>query len=1114
MALTNNERVGKALENLRAGLAPFVQRELQEAYGDTWHEKTNQTLADTKLAVGGSAKEPLWDVLALLVLIDREWRDIFKSVLSRSDRSIAIELMDVRNSWAHQETFSNDDTDRALDSVQRLLTGVTATAEADAVGKLKYELRRATFDRQVHNERRKEAYLPVEGQPSAGLKPWREVVMPHPDVASGRFKQAEFAADLWQVYIGEGEDEYRDPVQFFRRTFLTNGLELLLTNALRRLGGEGGDPVIKLQTNFGGGKTHSMLALFHLFSGRRAAELAGLEDVFAKAGVKEPPKIRRAVLVGNKISPGAPEKKPDGCVVRTLWGELAWQLGGKEGYALVKADDEHATNPGDTLRKLFNKFGPCLILIDEWVAYARQLHDNSALPGGDFDTHFTFAQALTEAVRATKNSLVVVSIPASDDPTAINEDGVSDLEVGGVRGREALKKLENIIGRNETPWRSATGKESFEIVRRRLFQPITDPRSFVARDTVARAFAEMYRANKAEFPPDATEGAYEQSIKDAYPIHPEIFKRLNDDWSTLVTFQRTRGVLRLMAAVIHSLWEREDKSLIIMPGSLPIDDPVVQPEFTRYLPPTWAPVIEHDVDGPDALPLQIDRSKPNLGRYSAARRVARTVYLGSAPTLDAANKGIEDLRIKLGCTQPGEAVAVFGDALRYLSESATYLYVNGRRYWFSTQPTVNRLADERAGQRTTDDVFEEIRRRMREDAVHRGDFTKVHAVPASTGDVADEPGARLVVLGPETVHAAKEAESPARRLCVQLLDWRGNSPRNYANALAFLAPDRTRFSELEKAARMFLAWKSIDDQHKELNLDTFQQNQAKTKHEQWNDTVRRLVAETYIWLIVPEQSDPKDKKTLELRELKLTGTDSVGIRASKRMKNEGLLLASWAGSALRLELDRVPLWRGNHVSVKTLAEDFAKYPYLQRLRSSDVLAEAIADGVSSMTWSTDSFAYADSWDEAAKRYRNLRAGRQILVDPDSDCLVVKPDIAAEQATREAANTSTTPGAQVSGPGTSGGTTGIKGSQPPLPPQPAKLTRFYGTVEVDPVRVNKDVQQISQEVVQHFAGMLGAKVKLTLEIQATAEQGFPEDLIRTVRENSTTLKFSQRDFSES
>ena len=386
-----------------------------------------------------------------------------------------------------------------------------------------------------------------------------------------------------------------------------------------------------------------------------------------------------------------------GKVVRTLWGELAWQIGGAEAYARIAKDDEHATSPGDALRQLLIDYGPCLILMDEWVAYARQLHDQSDLPGGSFETQFTFAQALTESVKLAGNCLLVVSLPASDS-TDSPHTHADDVEVGGQRGREALDRLRNVIGRIESSWRPASAEEGFEIVRRRLFEPFADPAQFKDRDVVARAFADCYRSQHQEFPPECRDAGYEQRITAAYPIHPEIFDRLYSDWSTLVTFQRTRGVLRLMAAVIHSLWEKGDRNPLIMPANLSIDDPRVQFELTRYLPEHWVPVIEKDVDGQQALPLRIDGEVANLGKSSACRRVARAVYLGSAPAAGSAQRGIEDRRIKPGCVLPGESPAVFGDALRRLATRATYLYQDGSRYWYDTRPTVTKLAEDRAEQ--------------------------------------------------------------------------------------------------------------------------------------------------------------------------------------------------------------------------------------------------------------------------------------------------------------------------------------------------------------------------------------------------------------------------------
>ncbi|MBM4045934.1 MAG: ATP-binding protein [Planctomycetes bacterium] len=1116
MAKTNRDRVGEALELLSKGLLPFIEREMKPVHGDKWKAVAEQSFGEKK----ASWSDPQ---TALVVMWD-QWGAVFKNALGHAERSLVSELREVRNRWAHMESFSTDDAYRALDSVGRLLTAVSAP-EAEEVEKRKMELLRLRFEEQRRAEARKAAVAPVEGRPAANLKPWREVVTPHPDVASGRYQQAEFAADLWQVYLGEGSDEYKDPTEFFRRTFLTEGLKQLLTRAVERLSQNGGDPVVELQTNFGGGKTHSMLALYHLISGTAAADLPGVDDLLKQKGLALPKGVRRAVIVGTKISPGQTHKKPDGTVIRTLWGEIGWQLGGKEGYKLVKEADETATNPGDGLRELFNRYAPCLVLIDEWVAYARQLHDNGGLPGGTFDTQFTFAQALTEAARAAKKTLLVVSIPASESSSPrAGRERISDIEVGGERGRAALTRLKNAIGRVEASWRPASPDEGFEIVRRRLFQPITDPTKFVDRDQVARAFVEMYGTQQQEFPSECREASYERRVKAAYPIHPELFDRLYSDWSTLEKFQRTRGVLRLMAAVIHSLWERQDGNLLIMPANVPVDDPRVQFELTRYLEDQWVPVIEKDVDGPHSLPLALDRENPNLGRYSACRRVSRAIYIGSAPTQRAANRGIDDRHVRLGCVQPGESAAVFGDALRRLTDQATYLYVDGKRYWFSTQPTVTRLADDRASQllEREDIVVEEIGRRLGLQGRTRGDFARIHACAAS-GDVPDDREARLVILGPEHPHVARDPNSSARQEAARVLESRGASSRTYKNMLVFLAADQTRLKDLEHATRQYLAWKGIWEERETLNLDAFQSRQAETKCRTADETVDARIPEAYQWLLVPgmekkpNEDDPDPQGKTVWTEIRQQGQEPLAIRASKKLKNEEMLLAQLGGPRLRHELDRVPLWRGEHVGVKQLAEDFATYLYLPRLCDDSVLLDAIRDGLQRLTWQSDTFAYADGWDEQRKKYIGLQTGPQVRVLMDERSMLVKPDVAVAQM--QAERQPTTPGQPVVGDGAvavigqPGGTTrpGV-GVEPPIAvPQPPR--RFHGTVTLDATRIGRDASQVAEEVVQHVAGLVGAKVEVTLEIHAEVPDGVPDQTVRTVTENCRTLKFRSHGFEK-
>jgi predicted AAA+ superfamily ATPase len=1120
MAITNHERVGKALELLKSGLGPFVEREFKSAYRDRAAVEVGRFMGEDRL----NAKRPVadWDVAVLLKLMWESWNDVFRKTLGPAERSLLSELREHRNKWAHQESFSSDDAYRALDSAGRLLTAVSAP-QADEIEKMKMELLRLRFDEQVRSEKRKSAGTAIESAAAASLKPWREVVTPHRDVASGRYQQAEFAADLWQVHLGEGTDEYRNPVEFFRRTYLTESLKRLLVGAVQRLAGRGGDPVVQLQTNFGGGKTHSMLALYHLFSGTAPSELAGIDAVMQEAGAKSLPTPRRVVLVGNRISPGNPVKKPDGTVVRTLWGELAWQLGeagggakeAKKAFQRVAPDDEKATSPGDMLRELFKEYGPCLVLIDEWVAYARQLHDQSDLPAGSFETQFTFAQALTESAKLAKNCLLVISLPASDTQGSPHTQA-DDVEVGGQRGREALDRLRNVVGRVESSWRPASAEEGFEIVRRRLFEPLSDPAQFKDRDVVARAFADFYRTQDQEFPPECRDADYEKRIKAAYPIHPEIFDRLYTDWSTLVKFQRTRGVLRLMAAVIHSLWEKGDKNPLILPANIPIDDPCVQFELTRYLSDNWVPVIEKDVDGPSSLPLRIDNELAGtLGRFAACRRVARAIYLGSAPTTTAAHRGLEDRRIKLGCVMPGESPAVFGDALRRLAAAATYLYQDGPRYWYSTQPTVTKLAEDRAEQlkRDPDKVVQELDKRLRVDLRKTGDFSRIHPLPHTGQDVPDDLDARLVVLGIDHPYS-REPGSAAETAAKAILELRGNTPRLYRNTLVFLAADRTRLQDLDEAVRRYLAWESILAETTALDLSPHQVKQAETQRGAADGAATARLPETYQWLLVPGQTSPQ--ASVEWQALRLSGQDALAVRASKKLRSDELLVTGFAGTRLRMELDRVPLWRGDHVAIKQITEDFARYLYLPRLKDSSVLVGAVREGVSLLTWEQDTFAFADNFDETASRYLGLRGGQNVTVaDADTPGLLVKPAVARRQLDAEKAKPSDGAPSPVTGAGSKGVVATKPNAGPTGTPVPvaAQPKRFHGTVTLDPTRVGRDASRIADEVIAHLSGLVGAKVTVTLEVEAEIPSGAPDHVVRTVTENSRTLKFTSQGFEK-
>lgn len=693
MTTSAHARVGDAFDLLKVGLRPFIERELLAQRGEKWISEVRGILTDPRLQrIRDDGGE---DIIPLLVIMERAWGTVFRRILGKAERTLVNELIAFRERWTNPEEFTADDAVRALDSAARLLAAVSAP-EALEVDKMTGDLRQAAIEEEQAGQPRA-ADSAIVCEATGVLKSWREVVRPSRSVASGAFRVSDFSADIWQVYRGEAVDEYQKPAEFFRRTYLTESLKALLVGALSRFADSGGDPVVQLQTHFGGGKTHALLALYHLFSGAPMKALPGIEGILKDGGGQPTHSVKRVVLAGNRISPGTPSVKEDGTIVRTLWGELAWQLGyaagdlkgARKAFHRVASHDEKGTNPGDDLRQLLSDHGPCLILIDEWVAYARQLRGEEGLPGGRFDTQFAFARSLVEAARLAKRCLVVVSLPAFEfTGTAQQRD---DDQVGGQRGREALNRLYQAIGSAGASWRPATAREEIEIVRQRLFEPLLDPAQLAARDTVAGSYFDLY-ARRHEFPSETRLADYEARLKAAYPIHPEVFDRLYSDWSRLPKFQRTRGVLRLLAAAVHCLWDIGDRNALIMPGTLPLDDHRVQFELTRFLPQEW-PEVAAEADGPVSVAARLDAETPAFGKAAAARRVARTVLLGSSPAAPAAGLGIDESRMRLGCVMPTETSAIFGEALLRLAAEAPHLHREGQRSWFAAEARASTVAE-------------------------------------------------------------------------------------------------------------------------------------------------------------------------------------------------------------------------------------------------------------------------------------------------------------------------------------------------------------------------------------------------------------------------------------
>jgi predicted AAA+ superfamily ATPase len=944
------------------------------------------------------------------------------------------------------------------------------------------------------------------------MKPWRELSVPHQDVLEGTFQQSEFAADITAVKTGRATREYQDAGAFFDRTFITEGMSLLLTQVAQRLAGRSGEPVVQLQTAFGGGKTHTMLAVFHLATRKCAlSDLAGISALVDRAGLMDVPQARVAVLDGTAHAPGQPWKRGSQAV-KTLWGELAWQLGGAEGFALVAEADATGTSPGkDVLCELLERHAPCVVLIDELVAYIRQFPESQSISGGSYDSNLSFVQSLTEAVKLVPRAIVLASLPESD------------LEAGSQRGVAALRALEKTFGRVQALWKPVATEEAFEIVRRRLFEPVRDEKS---REAVCRAFADAYIAEGVKFPADTQERRYYERLLHAYPIHPEVFDRLYEDWTTIDGFQRTRGVLKLMAKVIFRLWKDDNKDLLIMPGSLPLHDGSSRNELTYYLPAGWDAVIERDIDGDRAETTALENKEPRFGQIGAARRIARTIFLGSAPSSVASKvavRGLDRAHIILGCLQPGQASSIYSDALGRLADRLHYLNASGdkgqdaTRFWFDTRANLRREMEDR--KRRFDDRTEvrgKIAEVLNKTVSNATFFDGVH-IFTPHGDVPDDTGLHLIVLPPE-IWYAREENRLAFEAVLEIVGKNGAKPRYRSNRLIFLAPDHGAMSRLIDATRVALAWGSIVEDVKEgrLNIDLLQKNQSEKELKSAEEVLPRVVRECYKWLLCPMQDAPTDPKPgVEVFALNTTG-GSVGSEIERVCTDNELVITTWSPIHLRTKLKEF-YWknRNNAASTAEFFEDTLRYLYLPRLKSRDVLAQAIRAGAASKDFFATAYGVTDG------KFEGFAFGGGSIVFDDT-LLLIEPDAARayENANQPALPSATPVVAKITGgmaeaPGNYiADSTGVslEDSRNSLSPSGANKPRtFHGSADVPPATAKMRLVQIAEEIVSLLTSDPNATVRLIVEISAEFPDGANDAVKRAVSENARSIGLKSADW---
>lgn len=1132
----NTNAVRDATDILRDEMNPFMERcirrvrrrganletNIKNALHDYQRSRFEQNRRD------GKPVENAFDISAYPNFVRTYWRDVFRDEF-KDDRSIESMfhlIKKARDSVAHIDVNKDLEPEYTRNALFMIADVLGRIGKPDKKAQVE-ATRNALFppqglapqdvaDSQASLDPASAGPKPAAtarngGGSSTNLRPWREVIPPHPDLGNAML-QADFAADLQRVHSGDAPEEYANPVVFFNQTHITPGIRSLLVNTLRRVSGGGGDPVIQTKTDFGGGKTHSLIALYHIIKSAQALinpapsaprETQDTADtiraIMRDAGINpgewdEDPKI--AVLDCSYLSETDPHTTPSGDPLNTLWGEMAYQLDGQEGYDLIRDAALRASAPGGRqLDDLFAKAGPCLILIDELTAYLRNVKGANAATAG---STYTFIQNLTQAANKNGNVALVVTLPANQ------------MEAGGEEGAQALTEiqgiLEHYIGRIEAVWQPLEVHEAFEVVRRRLFGGVIDE---VERDRVCQAFYSRYNHNKRDFPDHSYEQRYLDRMKECYPIHPEVFDRLHNDWSANPRFQRTRGVLRLLANCVSRMTLENDNSPMIMPGNLPFNDAQVRDVFQRLLPgQNWGPALQ-EVDSDNSRVVDIDKRRQDFGRFGgAARRIARTVFLGSAAT--GATRGITSQDINLGVIQPGQSAAAYNDALSQMRGSLYFFYADDKRYYFHAEENLNKVASDRMAELTPPEIYEDIAGALRNAL---GAHSGAAICPADPSQVRDDPDRVQAVIMPPSKRIAtrsdekymtQEAHGAMREILLRC----GDAHRINRNNIVFIAAKSDDVRALNAATRACIAWRSINSGPREVrNLAGERRNIAIRNLRAAEQSQAAALARAYKQAVSPSQPDPLtadfnfDTAYTVASGGETVARDIVQSALDKLKEQECLVDRISAGALLNL-LDGKDLWQGqDHIGISALWGMLAQNVHLDlRLSGREALRECVSQGVRE-----GAFGYAaDVGEDGA--YIDLKFGEfaPLPMGGHMPGLLVKPDAASRQRSAEAvAQPQAAPSDSAATSQVAAAPAAISDrarAYPSPPPGPARIT--VSAHMADDISIDKLVQ-IRDEIIR-TAKDNGGSVSVTIAITASKPGGFSEGAARALKENAAQL----------
>ena len=755
------------------------------------------------------------------------------------------------------------------------------------------------------------------------LTPWYKVIFPREDLRESRpLDASEFAVHLDKVRDGTAPDDYRIPEQFFSRTYLTGNLHDLASQVLRRLSGIKTEtsPVFNMTTQFGGGKTHALTLLYHMATGGPDAEKwRGIERVVEKAGVKELPRAAVATFVGTEFDSITGRGGSDGTPLRkTPWGEIAWQLGGEEGFAVVAEHEKQFVEPkGDVIRAFLPKDRPCLILMDEIISYV-----SSYRRAGYHNCFYNFIQSLSETVRGLDNAVLVVSVPSS----VISYTDADEAD------QQRFKHMLDRLGKAVI---MATETETSEIIRRRLFDWEGLPREACK---VAAEYADWIIDHREMLPRWFPVDNAREAIEATYPFHPMALSVFERKWQSLPRFQQTRGVLRMLALWVARAYQEgykgAHKDPLIGLGTAPLEDPLFRTAVLEQLgEQRLEGAITADICGAKSShAIRLDaEAVDTIKKARLHRKVATTIFFESNG--GQAKEGEASVpEIRLAVAAPGIDIGNIETATEALAETCYYLRVEGNRYQFGLSPNLNKLLADRSANINDDRIDECIHAEILS-VFQKQQGVEVVPFADQSNQVPDRSVVTVVVLSPK--NSVKESNTTA--MIDKIIHEYGRTGRTFKSALIFAVPDNA--ASLREDARKLLAWEDIKDQEKD-RLDDSQKKDLFENIKKAKRDLKETVWRTYkniaflgkdkkvrmVDLGLVHSSQAPNMVKLIVDRLRQDGDIETGISPNFLVRNWPPAFKEWPTRSVR--------------------EAFFASPQFPRLLDGEAVKETIARGVS------------------------------------------------------------------------------------------------------------------------------------------------------------------------